>query len=95
MKLKRGALWALLAGLAIVLAGAAMPVSIMYSTPHSGETGIIGGASAPTLHFLVRQAYGLLPYVLALLGVLIDVLTSIVYLPTFFFIGYYLYEIVS
>lgn len=68
MKLKRNALWALLVGLLIALAGAWMPISVMLSFEPSAETAIIGGAGAPTLQYLVSQTFGVLPYTLVMLG---------------------------
>ena len=68
MKLKRNALWALLAGFLIALAGAAMPIWVMLFYEPTAETGIIGGAGAPTLQYLVSQTFGVLPYTLVLLG---------------------------
>lgn len=69
MKLKRNALWALLAGFLIVLAGVAMPLAVLYLISQNPRTGIIGGAGAPTLQFRVFQTFGVLPYTLVLLGV--------------------------
>ena len=68
MKLKRNALWTLLAGFLIALAGAAMPIWVMLFYEPTAETGIIGGANAPTLQYLVSQTFGVLPYTLVLLG---------------------------
>ena len=68
MKLKRNALWALLAGFLLALAGAWMPISVMLFSEQSAETAIIGGAGAPTLQYLVSQTFGVLPYTLVLLG---------------------------
>ena len=56
MKLKRNALWALLAGLLIALAGAWMPISVMLFFEPSAETAIIGGAGAPTQMFLLQRS---------------------------------------
>ena len=68
MKLKRNALWALLVGFLIALAGAAMPIFVMLTFEARAETAIIGGAGGPTFQYLVSQTFGVLPYTLVLLG---------------------------
>lgn len=68
MKLKRYALWALLAGFVIALAGVAMPLAVLYLTPQDPRISIIGAADAPTYYLIISTLLDNMPWVLVLLG---------------------------
>lgn len=56
MKLRKTALWMLLAGLLLLVAGMATPIVLtIVFTSRNGSIGIIGGADGPTLIFLLNM----------------------------------------
>lgn len=70
MKLRRNALTVLIFALCILIFACVMPVACRGAfAPNNGETGIIGGADAPTYMLMLTELFGGLPFVLVLFGI--------------------------
>ena len=66
--MKKISLITLFTGLAAIVAGVVVPVACFLKTSSQGQFGIIGGAGAPTLKFLIFDTANGLSFWLLLLG---------------------------
>lgn len=78
MKLKRYALWLLIFGIVLLLAGIVAPIAAakIYTSQH-GSIGIIGGADGPTARFLAWKLLNGWPVAFILLGLILIVSASV------------------